>query len=184
MGVLGENLVFSNVGTWSDEYFPRQTNMSVVYVIYSSGIRLGTWEYLRWKDMEAIIGPQTLGNIEIAYKINTVCELLYGFSTGEYPNGEKMSTLKMAELIKKYPDEFAPWKATLENNETATEFFGHRLPDDFVDVLTDITMKESSINPDLKPIMRSAFTLQKNQIMLETFEQYDCQSYYDTKVPH
>jgi hypothetical protein len=45
-------------------------------------------------------------------------------------------------------------------------------------------MKESSINPDLKPIMRSAFTLQKNQIMLETFEQYDCQSYYDTKVPH
>ena len=130
------------------------------------------------------IGPQTLGNIEIAYKINTVCELLYGFSTGEYPNGEKMSTLKMAELIKKYPDEFAPWKATLENNETATEFFGHRLTDDFVDVLTDITMKESSINPDLKPIMRSAFTLQKNQIMLETFEQYDCQSYYDTKVPH
>ena len=29
--------------------------MSVVYVIYSSGIRLGAWEYLRWKDMEAII---------------------------------------------------------------------------------------------------------------------------------
>ena len=116
------------------------------------------------------------------YRINTECELIYGFASGKYPDGEKLPQIKIADLLVNYPDEFGPWKTTLENNETRAEFFKQPLSTEFSDVLTVAIMKESSIKPELKPIAGLITDPQGKTKMQQAYQQYNCKSYFDEKA--
>jgi hypothetical protein len=139
------------------------------------------------KPMNATIGPQTQeitqGPLQ-TYRINTECELIYGFSSGVYPDGGKMSTIKIADLVQKYPDEFLPWKNILEDNETRTTFLKHRFSEDFSNVVVSAVMKELSINPDLKSIAMLITDPEGNAKLREAFDKYDCQEYFDSRTIH
>jgi hypothetical protein len=119
------------------------------------------------------------------YRINTECELIYGFSTGKYPDGEKLPKIKIADLLGKYPQEFAPWQNILKSNETRTQFFEKSLPKEFSDMLVVAVMKESSIKPELKPIADLIMDPHGKEKLKQDYQQYDCKSYFDkqTKQP-
>jgi hypothetical protein len=114
------------------------------------------------------------------YKINTDCELIYGLSYGTYPDGEKLPALKIVDLIEEYPQEFAPWKETLEDPVKSTAFFSQPLPSDFGSVLVTAMMEESSINPDLKDTAMLIVDPNGKQKVAEKFEEFNCQPYFDS----
>ncbi|MEW6043760.1 MAG: hypothetical protein AB1608_05810 [Thermoproteota archaeon] len=114
------------------------------------------------------------------YKINTECELIYGFAFGVYPDNQKIQPIVLAELIKKYPD-FEPWKNILDNNETRKAFLSEPLPREFSDVLVTSIMTESSINPVLKDIAMHITDPQGTQKLQGEYEKYGCKAYFDSR---
>jgi hypothetical protein len=114
------------------------------------------------------------------YRINTDCELIYGLSYGTYPDGEKLPALKIVDLIEEYPQEFAPWKETLEDPVKSTAFFSQPLPGDFGSVLVTAMMEESSINPDLKDTAMLIVDPNGKQKVAEKFVEFNCQPYFDS----
>ena len=116
-----------------------------------------------------------------AYKINTECELIYGFASGKYPDDQKIPPIKTSEIFTKYPDDFAPWKQILENNDTRVEFFKKPLPANFTDALVTVIMKETSINPDLKSIVSLIADPQGKAKLQGAYEQYNCKPYFDQR---
>ena len=117
-----------------------------------------------------------------AYRINTECEMIYAFVAGKFPDGEKMTTLKIDNLISKYPKEFAPWAQIFANNDTKSEFLKQPFPEDFSNVLVTAVMNEFSINPSLKPIVMLITDPQGNSKLQQAFDQYGCQDYFDNKT--
>lgn len=115
------------------------------------------------------------------YKINTECELIYGFASGKYPDNQKIPPIKTSEIFTKYPDDFAPWKQILENNETRAEFFKKPLPSNFTDALVTVIMKETSISPNLKPIVSFIADPQGKQKLQGAYDQYNCKPYFDQR---
>jgi hypothetical protein len=114
------------------------------------------------------------------YKINTECELIYGFAFGVYPDNQKIPPIVLAELTKKYPD-FGPWKNILDNNETRKAFLSEPLPQEFSDVLVTSIMTESSINPELKDIAMHLTDPQGVQKIQGEYEKYGCKAYFDSR---
>jgi hypothetical protein len=115
------------------------------------------------------------------YKFNTECELIYSFVTGEDPSGEKMTTVKITDLVEKYPDKFAPWSDILLNNQTRDEFFNQPSPAGFNDAFIDAIMIEFSINPELRPVAELIADPQKNAKLQGVFDEYGCQGYFDAR---
>ncbi|MFN3655256.1 MAG: hypothetical protein ACK4TO_08035 [Candidatus Nitrosotenuis sp.] len=114
------------------------------------------------------------------YKINTECELIYGFAFGVYPDNQKIPPIVLAELTKKYPG-FEPWKSILDNNETRKAFLSEPLPQEFSDILVTSIMTESSINPKLKDIAMHLTDPQGVQKLQGEYEKYGCQAYFDSR---
>lgn len=128
-------------------------------------------------DKTEMAGPLTAHT----YKINTACELIYGFAFGVYPDNQKIPPIVLADLTKKYPD-FGPWKDILDNNETRKAFLSEPLPQEFSDVLVTSIMTESSINPDLKDIAMHLTDPQGVQKLRGDYEKYGCKSYFDSRA--
>lgn len=139
------------------------------------------------KSIEAGVAPEQKAPIIqehspfSAYKINTECELIYGFASGTYPDKQKIPPIKTSEIFTKYPDDFAPWKRILENNETRIAFFKQPLPSNFTSALVDVIMKETSINPELKPIVSFIADPQGKAKLQDAYQQYNCKPYFDQR---
>lgn len=116
------------------------------------------------------------------YRIDTECELIYGLATGQYPNGERLPRIQLDELVKEYPEEFAPWQEILENNETRKQFLNQPMTKEFGNVLIDALMEESSIEPSLKPIASLALDPQGQAKLQQAYQQYNCKPYFDQRT--
>jgi hypothetical protein len=116
------------------------------------------------------------------YKINTECELIYGFVTGKYPDDENLQKISLEQLLQEYPQEFAPWQTILKNEEARIQFFNQPLPAEFSDVLVITMMEKSSIKPELKPIAELILDPQGQTKLQQDYEQFSCQSYFDEKT--
>lgn len=115
------------------------------------------------------------------YRINTECELIYGLTYGVYPDGQKIPGMRVDDLMAEYPQEFAPWKDILEDEEKRSAFFSQQIPEDFGKVLVVAMMKESAINPDLIGIASLITDPQGRMKLGEEFENYSCQKYFDDR---
>lgn len=111
------------------------------------------------------------------YRINTQCELLFVIVTAQYPNGEPMPRLDITYLLEKYPDEFKQWKETLEDPEKR-KAFTESVPDEFNQVLIPTMMKESSINPDLKPTAMLLSDPQASLKLKQIYDENNCQEFF------
>lgn len=158
----------------------------VIFVVSSQGILAHILPTnLSEKPKEIVLAPTPKKTQEQigAYRISTECELIYGFASGNYPDGQKLPALKIADLLEKYPQEFGPWKATLENNQTRTDFFKQKpLPADFSEVLVTAVMKETSISPDLKSIASLITDPEGRTKLQDAFKKFDCQPYFDERA--
>lgn len=132
---------------------------------------------LKADDLQEIVDESLTAQ---TYKINTECELIYGFAFGVYPDNQKIPPIVLAELTKKYPD-FGPWKNILDNNETRKAFLSEPLPQEFSDVLVTSIMTESSINPELKDIAMHITDPQGVQKLQDDYEKYGCKVYFDSR---
>ncbi len=128
-------------------------------------------------------GPvfQQMSDAAETYKINTECELIYGIAYGAYPDGEKLPGVKIDNLLANYPEEFKPWKETLQNTDNRTEFFKKPLTDEFRGVLTTALMKETSINPKLEQIAMIVTDGQGKAKLQQAFQEFQCQKYFDER---
>ena len=114
------------------------------------------------------------------YRINTQCEMLFAMVKGQYPNGDKMPTLEISYLLEKYPEEFKPWKETLEDTEKRKEF-AKDVPDEFNSVLIPIMMKESSINPYLESTVMLITDPMGQPKMKQLYDENGCQAFFDER---
>ncbi|CDI05519.1 hypothetical protein [Candidatus Nitrosotenuis uzonensis] len=115
------------------------------------------------------------------YKINTECELIYGLTYGVYPDGQNIPGMRIDDLVTKYPQEFAPWKDIMEDEEKRSAFFNQQIPQDFGKVLVVAMMKESAINPELVEIASLITDPQGRMKLGQEFENYGCQQYFDER---
>lgn len=116
-----------------------------------------------------------------AYRINTECEMIYGFVAGVYPDGGDLTTLKIDYLISKYPEDFAPWAGIFANNQTKEAFLKQPFPNEFKEVLVASVMREFSINPSLKPIVMLITDPEGDSKLQDAFDKYDCQDYFNSR---
>ena len=126
-----------------------------------------------------MLGPSTPE--VITYKINTECELIYAIAYGQYPDGEELPDVKVEVLLANYPEEFKPWKESLQDIGNRTEFFAKPLSDEFRDMFTPVIMKEASINPELEQIARIVSDGQGKEKLQQAFQEFGCQKYFDDR---
>ena len=113
------------------------------------------------------------------YKINTQCEMLFAITTSTYPNGEAIPRFNTTSLVEKYPDEFKEWKETLADPEKR-KVFVQNVPDEFNQVLIPVLMKESSINPELKPTAMLITEPQANLKLKQIYDENNCQEFFSS----
>jgi len=106
--------------------------------------------------------------------------MLFVMIKGQYPNGEKMPILEISYLLEKYPDEFKPWKETLEDEEKRKEF-AKDVPDEFNQALIPVMMKESSINPDLESTAMLITDPTAQPKIKQLYEKNGCQAFFDER---
>ncbi|MBI5147073.1 MAG: hypothetical protein HZA84_07645 [Thaumarchaeota archaeon] len=130
-----------------------------------------------------ILGPSLTSEagVDGTYKINTECELIYAIAYGQYPDGEKLPDVKIDVLLANYPEEFKPWEEILQNQDNRIEFFKKPLSDEFRNVLTPALMKEASISPELEQIARIVSDGQGKEKLQQSFQEFECQKYFDEK---
>ena len=131
---------------------------------------------------QKIIGNVTISEVPISqtYKINTQCEMLFAIATAKYPNGEAMPRFNTTSLLEKYPDEFKQWKEILVDPEKR-KVFAQNVPDDFNQVLIPVLMKESSINPDLKPTAMLITDPQAKSKLKQIYDENNCQEFFSDR---
>ena len=129
---------------------------------------------------------QIIGNIDISkvpasqtYKINTQCEMLFAITTSKYPNGEAIPRFSTTSLLEKYPNEFKEWKEILADPEKR-KVFAQNVPDEFNQALIPVLMKESSINPDLKPTAMLITDPQANSKLKQIYNENNCQEFFSS----
>jgi hypothetical protein len=113
------------------------------------------------------------------YKINTQCEMLFAITTSRYPNGEAIPRFNTTSLLEEYPDEFKEWKEILADPEKR-KVFAQNVPDEFNQVLIPVLMKESSINPDLKPTAMLITDPQANLKLKQIYDENICQEFFSS----
>lgn len=131
---------------------------------------------------QMVVGPELQEGDAERYLINTECELIYGFTYGVYPNDEAIPGIKIAELLAKYPDEFAQWKQIMDDPVQREAFFNQPIEADFGNVLVTAMMKETSVNPDLREIALLLTDPNGRAKLAEDFAKYDCQNYFDSRA--
>lgn len=124
--------------------------------------------------------PIIIGQEAQAYRINTQCEMLFAITKGQYPNGEVMPRIQISYLLEKYPDEFKPWKETLEDPEKR-KAFAQNVPDEFNQVLVPAMMKESSINPDLESTAMLITDPMGKPKIKQLYDENGCQAFFDER---
>lgn len=158
--------------------------MLVIATIVIAGVYVGyhaSQEPLASMEYPATINHAKQSSLH-AYKINTECELIYGFATGKYPDNENLQKISLEQLLQEYPQEFEPWQTILKNEETRIQFFNQPLPPEFSDVLVITMMEKSSIKPELKPIAELILDPQGQTKLQQDYEQFNCQSYFDERT--
>ena len=113
------------------------------------------------------------------YKINTQCEMLFAITTSKYPNGEAIPRFNTTSLLEKYPNEFKEWKEILADPEKR-KVFAQNVPDEFNQALIPVLMKESSINPDLKPTAILITDPQANSKLKQIYNENNCQEFFSS----
>ena len=113
------------------------------------------------------------------YRLNTSCEMLYAMSSSEYPNGEKLHSLSITNVVSKYQADFGPWLETFADEQKLRAFIEQGFSPEFLDIFTEKIILEYSINPELKPLVLMAVdpktqTVDVNKI----FEEDSCLEYY------
>ena len=113
------------------------------------------------------------------YRLNTSCEMLYAMSSSEYPNGEKLHSLSITNVVSKYQADFGPWLETFADDQKLRAFIEQGFSPEFLDIFADKIVLEYSINPELKPLVLMAVdpktqTVDVNKI----FEEDSCLEYY------
>src|SRR5574341_2197798 len=113
------------------------------------------------------------------FRLNTSCEMLYAMSSSEYPNGEKLHSLSITNMVSKYQADFGPWLETFADDEKLRAFIEQGFSPAFLDIFADKVILEYSINPALKPLVLMAVdpkttTVDVNKI----FEEDNCMESY------
>ena len=116
------------------------------------------------------------------YRLNTSCEMLYAMSSSEYPNGEKLHSLSITNVVSKYQADFGPWLETFADEQKLRTFIEQGFSPEFLDIFADKIVLEYSINPELKPLVLMAVdpktqTVDVNKI----FEEDNCLEYYASR---
>jgi len=116
------------------------------------------------------------------YRLNTSCEMLYAMSSSEYPNGEKLHSLSITNVVSKYQADFGPWLETFADDEKLRAFIEQGFSPEFLNIFADKIVLEYSINPELKPLVLMAVdpktqTVDVNKI----FEEDNCLEYYASR---
>lgn len=116
------------------------------------------------------------------YRLNTSCEMLYAMSSSEYPNGEKLHSLSITEVVSKYQTDFKSWLETFADDEKLRAFIEQGFSPEFLDIFAEKIVLEYSINPELKPLVLMAVdpktqTVDVNKI----FEEDNCLEYYASR---
>jgi len=116
------------------------------------------------------------------YRLNTSCEMLYAMSSSEYPNGEKLHSLSITNVVSKYQADFGPWLETFADDEKLRAFIEQGFSPEFLNIFADKIVLEYSINPELKPLVLMAVdpktqTVDVNKI----FEEDSCLEYYASR---
>ena len=116
------------------------------------------------------------------YRLNTSCEMLYAMSASEYPNGEKLHSLSITDVVSQYQADFGPWLETFADDQKLRAFIEQGFSPEFLDIFADKIVLEYSINPELKPLVLMAVdpktqTVDVNKI----FEEDNCLEYYASR---
>ena len=113
------------------------------------------------------------------YRLNTSCEMLYAMSASEYPNGEKLHSLSITNVVSKYQGDFGPWLETFADEQKLRAFIEQGFSPEFLDIFAEKVILEYSINPELKSLVLMALDPKTQTIdMNKIFEEDKCMEYY------
>ena len=141
-------------------------------------------EIVTFKEEQPVGPPAEMTDMQNSqlYRLNTSCEMLYAMSASEYPNGEKLHSLSITNVVSKYQADFGPWLETFADEQKLRTFIEQGFSPEFLDIFADKIVLEYSINPELKPLVLMAVdpktqTVDVNKI----FEEDNCLEYYASR---
>ena len=143
-------------------------------------------EIVTFKEEQPVGPPAEMTDMQNSqlYRLNTSCEMLYAMSASEYPNGEKLHSLSITNVVSKYQADFGPWLETFADDEKLRAFIEQGFSPEFLDIFTEKIILEYSINPELKPLVLMAVDPKTQTIdMNKIFEEDNCLEYYASKAP-
>jgi len=141
-------------------------------------------EIVTFKEEQPVGPPAEMTDMQNSqlYRLNTSCEMLYAMSSTEYPNGEKLHSLSITNVVSKHQADFGPWLETFADEQKLRAFIEQGFSPEFLDIFADKIVLEYSINPELKPLVLMAVdpktqTVDVNKI----FEEDNCLEYYASR---
>jgi len=158
------------------------TVIAVVGIIISFGI---TNQQESVEQEQIIHNPtveiQNIPQIQQTYRFNTQCEMLYGMTYDQYPNGDKLPPLVLSEVVQKYRVDYAQWEDILFDDEKRIAYFENGIPVEFAQVFAQSVSKEYSINPDLHTIVMVAFLPAGTEVIENLLKENSCEDYFIEK---
>ena len=143
-------------------------------------------EIVTFKEEQPVGPPAEMTDMQNSqpFRLNTSCEMLYAMSSSEYPNGEKLHSLSITNVVSKYQKDFGPWLETFADDEKLRAFIEQGFSPEFLDIFAEKVILEYSINPELRSLALLALdpktaTVDVNKI----FEEDNCMEYYASKAP-
>ena len=141
-------------------------------------------EIVTFKEEQPVGPPAEMTDMQNSqlYRLNTSCEMLYAMSSSEYPNGEKLHSLSITNVVSKYQADFGPWLETFADEQKLRTFIEQGFSPEFLDIFADKIVLEYSINPELKPLVLMALDPKTQTIDInKIFEEDKCMEYYASR---